>query len=84
MQPLLRMQGIDKSFAGVAALTSAELEIAPGVAAATENADAFDAMLCVLAGQDFLSGRAMPPDNLELARQEGWIWVRRPAEMRPD
>ena len=30
MQPLLRMQGINKSFAGVAALTSAELEIAPG------------------------------------------------------
>ncbi|WP_231701031.1 sugar ABC transporter ATP-binding protein [Aliiruegeria sabulilitoris] len=30
MQPLLKMQGINKSFAGVAALTSAELEIAPG------------------------------------------------------
>ncbi|WP_226925619.1 MULTISPECIES: sugar ABC transporter ATP-binding protein [unclassified Meridianimarinicoccus] len=30
MQPLLKMQGIHKSFAGVAALTSAELEIAPG------------------------------------------------------
>ena len=55
-----------------------ELEIAPGVAAATESADSFDAMLCVLAGQDFLSGRSMPPENLELARQEGWIWVRRP------
>jgi len=38
---------------------------------------ALDAVLCVLAGLDFLAGRAVPPDDLPLAKREGWIWVRR-------
>ncbi len=59
-----------------------ELEIASGALAAVENADAFDAMLCVVAARDFLSGNAMPPEDAELARQEGWIWVRRPGADR--
>ena len=36
----------------------------------------FDACLCVLAGKDFLEGKAAPPSDVELARREGWIWVR--------
>lgn len=41
---------------------------------------ALDAVLCVSAGLDFLAGAAVPPNDLSLARQEGWIWVRsRPA-----
>ena len=40
------------------------------------NADALDAVVCVLAAADFLMGHARPPDNLELAIKEGWIWVR--------
>jgi hypothetical protein len=40
------------------------------------NPDALDAAVCVLAGHDFLCGEAYPPENLELARHEGWIWVR--------
>jgi predicted RNase H-like nuclease len=43
-----------------------------------ENDDALDAALCVLAGVDFLRGRAMVPEALEIAAKEGWIWVRRP------
>jgi hypothetical protein len=39
------------------------------------SADALDAIACALAGRDFASGRALPPDNLELARREGWIWT---------
>lgn len=35
-----------------------------------------DAAICVLAGKDFLEGHCDPPDNLELAKKEGWIWVR--------
>ena len=37
-----------------------------------------DAVLCTLAGADFARGRAMPPpaELRELARREGWIWVR--------
>jgi hypothetical protein len=42
-----------------------------------EDADALDAMLCVLAGADFLSGKSYPPKDLPLARKEGWIWIRK-------
>jgi hypothetical protein len=34
-----------------------------------EDADALDAMLCVLAGADFLAGKAYPPTNLSLAQK---------------
>src|SRR5262249_22547850 len=40
------------------------------------SADALDAAICVLAGYDFLRTQAYPPDDPELARHEGWIWVR--------
>lgn len=41
-----------------------------------QRTDVFDAALCTLAGIDFLRGVAIPPDNLALARKEGWAWVR--------
>jgi len=43
-----------------------------------QDDDVLDAAICVLAGADFLTGRAMPPENMEVARKEGWIWVRSP------
>lgn len=56
-----------------------------------ENADAFDAAVCVLAAADFARGWCIEPDDKQLARKEGWIWVKRPArepddedEPRPD
>ncbi len=36
---------------------------------------ALDAVLCVCAGLDFLAGHAVPPEDLDLAKREGWIWV---------
>jgi len=36
---------------------------------------ALDAVLCVCAGLDFLKGDAVPPQDLSLAKREGWIWV---------
>jgi hypothetical protein len=38
----------------------------------------FDALVCVLAGIDFISGEAVAPapHEAEVARREGWIWVR--------
>jgi hypothetical protein len=36
---------------------------------------ALDAALCVCAGLDFLMGDAVPPEDLKLAKREGWIWV---------
>lgn len=46
------------------------------------GSDGLDAVLCVLAAHDFLTGRAMRPakDQLRLARKEGWIWVHQRAQ----
>lgn len=40
------------------------------------SADALDAVICSLAGLDFLRGTVHQPTDVELARKEGWIWVR--------
>lgn len=45
--------------------------------ACVADADALDALVCVLAGADFLLGRAEGPQNGDLARKEGWIWCRK-------
>mgnify|MGYP005632426763 CR=1 FL=1 len=42
-----------------------------------KNDDALDAAICVLAGADFLRRDVYKPMNLELAKKEGWIWVKR-------
>jgi len=36
---------------------------------------ALDAVLCTVAGLDFLAGDVLQPDDLDLAKREGWIWV---------
>lgn len=46
------------------------------------NADALDAVVCTLAADDFINGRAMPPPDLEQALSEGWIWVSAPSQSR--
>ena len=43
------------------------------------NDDVLDAVVCVLAAADFARKDACPPENRELAKKEGWIWVRKPA-----
>jgi hypothetical protein len=45
----------------------------------TATVDVRDAVVCTLAGADFLAGRAIAPDDLVLAQREGWIWVNRPS-----
>ncbi len=40
------------------------------------DADQLDAALCLVAGMDFIFGRCPAPDDLALAKKEGWIWVR--------
>ena len=37
-----------------------------------------DAALCCLAAGDFMDGRVLVPADAEVARKEGWIWVREP------
>lgn len=70
---------------------SARKQILAGLAARLRFADDFpvllnapdmlDAVVCLLAAQDFLTGAAMapPPELAEAAAQEGWIWARAPA-----
>lgn len=41
-----------------------------------EQADLFDACLCLVAAKDFLEVEMLRPRNIELAHREGWIWVR--------
>ncbi len=41
-----------------------------------KDADQLDAALCLVAGMDFVCGSCPAPDDLELAKKEGWIWVR--------
>ena len=43
---------------------------------AEANADLLDALVCVLAGNDFLSGDCVDPENRSRAAKEGWIWFR--------
>lgn len=45
---------------------------------ATDSDDVLDAIICLLAGADFLRGRCMEPEDSQLAKREGWIWVREP------
>jgi predicted RNase H-like nuclease len=54
-----------------------EAELPDELSLPLEDADVLDAMLCTLAGADFLAGKAYPPPNLALAQKEGWIWVRK-------
>ncbi len=42
------------------------------------NDDLLDAVVCVLAAQDFLTGRAAVPADRHLAEREGWIWTALP------
>jgi hypothetical protein len=42
------------------------------------NDDALDAVVCLLAGYDYMRGEVMRPDDQALAEKEGWIWVRQP------
>lgn len=44
------------------------------------NDDALDAAVCVLAGVDFLGREVIEPDDIQLAKKEGWIWVRKPSQ----
>jgi predicted RNase H-like nuclease len=49
----------------------------------TSNADALDAVVCVLAAADFLSGKTFAPLDKKLAQKEGWIWVCDPTRLAP-
>lgn len=45
---------------------------------AVASAHCLDALACVLAGLDFLTGVAVAPPERDVARREGWIWFKEP------
>lgn len=46
------------------------------------NADALDAVVCVGSALDFLDGVCIEPgEDREIARKEGWIWVKDPERL---
>ncbi len=44
---------------------------------AESRADMLDAVVCLLAAKDFLEGLVYMPENIEVVKKEGWIWVRK-------
>lgn len=42
------------------------------------NADALDAVICLVAGADFLAGRSFLPSDRAVSEREGWIWAAKP------
>lgn len=56
---------------------SGEIKLRADPKSLEASADALDAVICVVAGVDFLSGRCTPPTDEALAKREGWIWFRR-------
>ncbi|MEM7345698.1 MAG: DUF429 domain-containing protein, partial [Chloroflexota bacterium] len=43
-----------------------------------QDDNALDAVLCILAGLDFLRGQVIRPNpaDIDIAKKEGWMWVR--------
>lgn len=39
-----------------------------------ESDDALDAAICIMAAVDFAKETVYKPENIEVARKEGWIW----------
>ena len=56
---------------------SEEVNLPKELTLAIDDPDVLDAMICILAGGDFLSGKAYAPEDLALAKKEGWIWIRK-------
>jgi len=54
------------------------LKVSGEIPSIEKRSDSVDAIACVLAGQDFLSGLAFQPPVDAPVVKEGWIWVRRP------
>ena len=61
-------KGLDEVRPSLQALKLLELGI--------QLADALDAAVCILCALDFTKGLAVGPENSEVARKEGWIWVK--------
>ncbi len=62
----------------IADALQAKLTVPKHIGDLARNEHLLDAVVCVLAAMDFITGRAMPPPNRCRAEQEGWIWTAKP------
>ena len=64
----------------VEALQQRGLKFGVGAVEVAANDHMVDAVVCVLAGWDFLAGQAIGPDDNTgpMATREGWIWAQNP------
>lgn len=53
----------------------------PEIPGIQKSSDSLDAVICLLAAKDFLTGRAMPPPADTPVKREGWMWVRDPDDL---
>lgn len=68
------LSGLDKLLTISPKILSSE----DGYSILEEDDDALDAVVCILAGRDFLIGNVIQYDEIELVKKEGWIWVTPP------
>ena len=54
-----------------------QIDLPADITLMEESADALDAVVCLLAGVDFLRGEVYAPRHPARSRKEGWIWVRK-------
>ena len=64
----------------VAEALGSRMEVSEPIPTMESKSDALDAVICLLAAQDFLAGKAMPPHDDAPVKKEGWIWVRDPVK----
>ena len=60
----------------IEAVIGRNLKTEPDFDVSTANDNVLDAVLCVIAGLDFVGGAASGPSDRDTAEREGWIWVR--------
>jgi hypothetical protein len=64
----------------IVAALRAQMDLGADTTLLETNADALDAVVCLLAARDFLNGQAPGPEQKATAEKEGWIWCRLPEE----
>ena len=59
---------------GIIKSLRSELTLPENCQVMSKSADALDAVVCILAGADFIRGSVQAPEDTALAAREGWIW----------
>lgn len=75
-----KIAGASEARLAIEALIDRQLATKRGFDVRAANDDVLDAVLCVIAGLDFIGGTAGAPSDRDTAEREGWIWVHERAD----